>query len=94
MYLSEKSQSNVMLREKELDYKNKALEIETKLRQDAMVLEQKKLELQYKQIAMQFEMLRSFVANGSTKQNWKMHKIVKCFYNSWVLCIHFYCFSL
>ena len=71
MYLTEESESNVMLRQKELDYKNKALEIETKLKQDAMAMEQKRLELQEKQIAMQFEMLQSFMST-STKQNLKI----------------------
>ena len=66
--MAEKSESNVMLRRKELDYKNKALEIETKLKLDAMAMEQKRLEVQEKQIAMQFEMLWSFIST-STKQN-------------------------
>ena len=40
-YLKEKNASNVALRQKELEYKNKALEVEKKMKEDAMVLEEK-----------------------------------------------------
>ena len=66
-YLKEKNASNVALRQNELEYKNKALEVE-KNEEDAMVLEEKRFDLQAKQIEMQFEMLRSFT-NSSSKHN-------------------------
>ena len=53
------------MKETELEFRNRALEIETELKKETMALEKKKLEIQEKQIAMQFEMLKSFMSKFS-----------------------------
>jgi hypothetical protein len=64
-YLSQKSEANNEMKERELEFRNRALEIETELKKETIALEMKKLEVQEKQIAMQFETLKSFMSKFS-----------------------------